>query len=111
ARSEEAGAAPGLAQDMLGQEREDGLVPDGGVTGGEDPVVLIREVQELGFGAVLVQVPPQPERLADRDAEVLVAVDDQHRRRDAGHGPGRRILLVALRGDQGGAELRSPHWW
>src|SRR5215470_843917 len=80
--SEELGALPVLAQDVLGQEGEDGLVPDLGVARGEDPVVLVREVEELGLGAVLGQVPPQPQRLAHRHPVVLVPVDDQHRRAD-----------------------------
>src|SRR6516225_7774076 len=75
AGSEQARALPFLAQDVLGQEGEDGLVPDPGVPRAEDPVVLVREVEELGLGAVLGQVPPQPERLADRHPVVLVAVD------------------------------------
>src|ERR1051326_2658931 len=77
-----AGALPFLAEDVLGEEGEDGLVPDPRVAGGEDPVVLVGEVEELGLGAGPGQVPPQPQRLADRDAVVLVAVDDQHRGTD-----------------------------
>src|SRR4051812_14679778 len=66
AGSEEARALPFLAEDVLSEEGEDGLVPDPRVAGGEDPVVLVREVEELGLGAVPGQVPPQPQRLADR---------------------------------------------
>src|SRR5690242_16558384 len=84
ASSAQAGALPFRAPDVLGQEGEDGLVPDPGVARGEDPVVLVREVEELGLGTVLGQVPPQPQRLADRHPVVLVAVDDQHRRADPG---------------------------
>src|SRR5690348_4794451 len=80
--SEEAGALPFVAEDVLGEEGEDGLVPDPRVAGGEDPVVLVGEVEELGLGAAPGQVPPQPQRLADRYPVVLVAVDDQHRRAD-----------------------------
>src|SRR5690242_14077720 len=81
---EEAGALPWLAEDVLGQEGEDGLVPDPRVAGSQDPVVLVGEVEELGLGAVAVQVRPQPQRLADRHPVVLVPVDDQHRRADLG---------------------------
>src|SRR5579872_7209536 len=53
---------PFLAEDVLGEEGEDGLVPDPRVARGEDPVVLVREVQELGLHPVPGQVPPQPQR-------------------------------------------------
>jgi hypothetical protein len=46
-RLEQIGALPGLAEHVLGQEREDGLVPDDRVTGREYPVVLIGKVKEL----------------------------------------------------------------
>src|SRR5689334_19854011 len=79
---QEAGALPFLAEDVLGEEGEDGLVPDSRVAGGEDPVVLVGKVEELGLGAGPGQVPPQPQRLAHRHPVVLVAVDDQHRGAD-----------------------------
>src|SRR5690242_18206597 len=79
---QEPGTLPFLAEDVLGEEGEDGLVPDPRVAGGEDPVVLVGEVEELGLGVVPGQVPPQPQRLADRHPVVLVAVDDQHWRAD-----------------------------
>ena len=45
--SEQVGAAPLLAEHVLGEERGDRLVPDLHVSGREDPVVLVREVEEL----------------------------------------------------------------
>src|SRR6202167_3385576 len=81
-RSQQRRTLPGLVKYVLGEEREDGLVPDPGVARGQDPVVLVGEVKELGLHAVPGQVPPQPQRLADRHPVVLVAVDDEHRRAD-----------------------------
>src|SRR3984885_12919876 len=70
-RSEQVGLPPRLAQHVLGQERVDGLVPDGHVTGLQDPVVLVGEVQEPAARHLALCVRPEPERLADRDAVVL----------------------------------------
>ncbi len=41
-------------------EAEHRLIPDPGVVGLGDPVVLVGEVQELGFHAVALQVGPKP---------------------------------------------------
>src|SRR5690348_9516149 len=61
AGSQQAGPLPGLAEHVLGQEGQHGLVPDHGVAGVEDPVVLVREVQELGVLDTPGQVGPQPQ--------------------------------------------------
>src|SRR6266702_8891576 len=37
---------PGLAEHVLREEGQHGLVPDPDVPGGQDPVVLVREVEE-----------------------------------------------------------------
>src|SRR6185437_8450853 len=43
----EIGAVPGFAEEVGGEEGEHRFVPDHGVAGVQDPVVLVREVQEL----------------------------------------------------------------
>src|ERR1035438_4993937 len=80
--SQQGGAFPGLIEDVLGQEGEDGLVPDARVARGQDPVVLVGEVEELRLRATAGQVPPEPQRLGDRYPVVLVPVNHQHRRAD-----------------------------
>src|ERR1700738_907845 len=76
-----------LTQHVAGQKTGHHLVPDLGVLRAEHPVVLRWEVKEwmracavlrrrqAGLGQQLV---PEPKRLTDRDAIVLVAVNDQH---------------------------------
>src|SRR3712207_7453170 len=55
------------SEDVLGQEGDHRLVPDGRVPRSEDPVVLVGEVEEARGDAALLQVVPEPERLPDRD--------------------------------------------
>ena len=76
--------------------------------GREHPVVLVGEVEELRRDAALLQVVPEPQRLADRHAVVLVAVDDQHRRADRVGVAVRGVLLVALGLAQRVAPLLLP---
>src|SRR6202167_6630259 len=99
---------PGPVEDVLGEEREDGLVPDPRVARGQDPVVLVGEVKELGLHAVPGQVPPQPQRLAYRHPVVLVAVDDEHPRTYLLDATVRRVHVVHLRPEQRIPELRPP---
>src|SRR5215472_14940399 len=76
------GAAPGFAEEMGGEEREHRFVPDHRVARVEDPVVLVREVQELhvrGPARAGGQPGPQSQRLTYRDPVVLVPVDHHHR--------------------------------
>src|SRR5581483_1196054 len=61
---------PLLAQDVVVEPGEDRLVPDPGVLGLADPVVLVGEVQELGVDAAAHEVGPQPQALADGHAMV-----------------------------------------
>src|ERR1700689_3930222 len=96
-RSEQVGLPPRLAEHVLRQERVDGLVPDGHVTGLQDPVVLVGEVQEPGAWHLALCIRPEPQRLADRDAVVLVPVNHQHRRADLAEAPVGRVGGVALR--------------
>src|SRR3984885_4632687 len=102
--SQQGRTLPGLVEDVLGEEREDGLVPDPRVARSQDPVVLVREVKELGLSAVPGQVPPQPQRLAHRHPVVLVAMDDEHRRADLFEVQVRRVQLLHLRPGQRIAE-------
>jgi len=64
-RLEQLRAAPVLADQVLGQECEDALVPDPDVTGLEDPVVLVDARPRLLNGTttdLLIQ-PPDAEDL------------------------------------------------
>src|SRR5690625_3352727 len=67
---------PRGAQHVVVQERPDRLIPDPGVLGLQDPVVLIGEVEVLRLFVVAHQISPQHEALAEGDAVVLLAVDD-----------------------------------
>src|SRR5690349_8527265 len=62
---------------VAGEEGVDGLVPEAGVLRAQDPVVLVRKDEELGVDAVHLERLEEEESLADRDAVVLLAVDDQ----------------------------------
>ena len=64
--------------EVLIEEGQHRFVPDARVLRLQDPVVLVREVEEPGGHPVAPEVRPQAERLADRDAEILFAVDHQH---------------------------------
>src|SRR5580692_7565803 len=95
-RSEQVGLAPRLAEHVLSQERVDGLVPDGHVTGLQDPVVLVGEVQEPGTRHLALCIRPEPQRLADRDTVVLVTMNHEHWRADRAEAPAGRVGRVAL---------------
>src|SRR6266545_4446450 len=64
--SQQLGAFPLLRPYVVSEEGEHGLVPHHRVARRQDPVVLVREVQELGLHLIAVEVEPLPERVADR---------------------------------------------
>src|SRR6266851_3901167 len=81
-RSEEGGALPILAQQVLVEPGDYGLVPHPGVLGLEDPVVLVGEVEELGGDTVALEVGPEAKGLPDGHPVVQFPMDDEDRRRD-----------------------------
>src|SRR5450755_2049813 len=106
--SEQVRPPPWLAEDVLREEGQHGLVPDDYVPGRQDPVVLVREGEELGIRGPARQVGPEPQRLADRDPVILVPVDHQHRRPDGRDMQVRRILQVASGLRQWVTEMPAP---
>src|SRR5262249_6753500 len=96
-------------------------VPELAVLRLEDPVSLIREVDEPRRHALALQRGEQLVPLADRHAEIEVVLDDQHRRlelAEVGGEPVRRVLLVGRAvlapGPATGLPPRRPTvppWW
>src|SRR6266516_6016394 len=104
-------ALPGFTEEVDGQERQHGLVPDHGVARTQDPVVLVREVQELhvrGPARPGGQPGPQAQRLPDGDPVVLVTVDHQHRGGDRIEVVVGRVRQVALRVRERVTEVTPP---
>ena len=81
-RSEEGGALPILAQEVVVEPGDHSLVPHPGVLGLEDPVVLVGEVEELGGDTVALEVGPEAKGLPDGHPVVQFPMDDEDRRRD-----------------------------
>src|SRR3569833_3490203 len=73
-RLQELRATPLLAAYVLAEEGEHGLVPDPGVAGREDPVVLVREVEELRLHLVPYEIRPQPQGVVVWVVVVVVVV-------------------------------------
>src|SRR2546423_8612502 len=65
---------------VLREPGEDLLVPVLAVLGLEDPVPLVREVDQLRWHVLPLQGREQLQPLADRAAEVEVVLDQQHGR-------------------------------
>src|SRR4029453_3589216 len=102
--SEQRGPDPVLAEQVLVEEGQHRLVPDPDMRWGEDPVVLVGEVEKLGLDPAAGQVGPEPQGLADRHPVVALAVDDQHGRADPGQVAVGGVVPVALGHGLGGAE-------
>src|SRR6476661_3296196 len=89
-----------LAKHVTSEESGHHVVPDLGVLRAEHPVVLRRKVEESMRACAVLrrrqaglrqQLVPQPQPLTDRDAIVLVAVNDQHRGGDLADEPVRGV--------------------
>src|SRR6266496_3380888 len=108
AASQQARARPVLAENVLVEEGEHGLVPDPRIRRLQGPVVLVGEVEELRVHPAELEVRPQPQRLADRHAVVALAVDHQHGRADRVGEPVGGVLAVARGVPLRRAELAVP---
>src|SRR5690349_291003 len=73
------------------------VVPQHAVLRLQDPVVLVREAQELARNPAPLRNRERGDALLDRDAEILIAVDDENRRFPLLDVVDRIPLLVAFR--------------
>jgi len=64
---------------MFSKEREDLVVPDEGVAGIDDPVVLLREADELRLDAEALEVVEETESLNLGNTEVHATVEYESR--------------------------------
>src|SRR5262249_39143834 len=90
---------PPTRRRVLRDPREYFLMPALAVGRLQDPVPLVRELDEPRRHPLPLQRREQLDPLADRAAEVEVVTDDQHRRlelAEVGRVAVRRVLLIAL---------------
>src|SRR5262249_48128133 len=82
--------------DVFFQPGEDFLVPVFAVLRLEDPVALVGEVDEARRHALALERREELTPLADRDAEIEVVLDDEHRRFELAEIGGKAVRRVFL---------------